>query len=166
MNKNFFSILLIMTITVANFSFANEEKQEAPKSNVPECILNDLDVQVSILEQHKLALEEHANSREEEVKKEDKADKNTIEKIDKEIAEINELIAIQEGRVVALKRYVKDTYEQSRLDKIVAPITKMANYIANNAKAALAVEVTGVLALTYIIYKSFFASQEDEEEEL
>ena len=169
MKKNVFSLLLLVAITSASFVVAGEKKEEDKKevkdvsAQVPQWLSDKVSQEDKTIEALKKEVEKVTKARDEESKKEE-PDQDVLKNCDKTIEDINSQMAQKNFSLSALKKYIAGKYQRTWVDKLSAPMTAVAEFVANNSKVALFLEATGIAALSYVVYKSCFASAEEEED--
>lgn len=178
MNKNFLSLALVAAFSIS-FSVVAEEKKDDKKNEVkgyhiPTDALNVQDYLNQELDKANEALKEAQDNLDKLNKEKSKLEKDADPK------EVNGKIADATKRVsdakVAVDEYkealnvynnhIDAKYNNKLMNKLTVPARYVANLIANNKKVALALEVTGIAGLSYVIYKSFFAQEEEDEDSL
>lgn len=164
MNKTFFSLLLIVSMAVTISSFATEIKEEV-KSQIPENVKVIVTQKRNKLDDLQNTLKSKQNDLIQEQEKSEKQSEETIEKLTKDLEKIQQEIALEQLSLDSIDKYIKETYNKTTLDTIASPMKKIANFFANNVKAAVAVEAVAVLAATVAVYNYFFAAQDDEDED-
>ena len=184
MNKKFLSLALVAAFSISFSVVASdkaevkdEKKVEVKVSDVPEFakaletnLSTDLDNAKKALEQAEKDLTAANKNKDENKDTKDlelaKELATIVENCAKQVSELKAKIAFFQGATKAVSNYNDATYNKSLMNKVTSPVRYVANLIANNNKVALALEVTGVAGLSYVIYKSFFAQEEEDEDSL
>lgn len=178
MNKKFLSLALVFVASVSVSVFGSENKDdkkaEVPAVVFPEHVtkmqegiaddvtqankdITELEKEIAKLKEQKSKLDKDEDSKDID---------NDIEKRTKDLVVAQNKLADYIAIEKAINTQADVAYNKSLLNKVAIPARKIALLIANNNKVALALEITGVTALSYVIYKSFFAQEEDEEDSL
>lgn len=169
MKKNVFSLLLLLAITSGSFVVASEKVEEVKKevkdvvAQVPQWLSDRIGKGEKALEALKKNLEKATEELSTENKKE-KPDQEAVKDLTKVVEKIKDSISLKDLSVSALKKHVAGKYQRTWVDKLAAPMTKAAEFVANNSKVALFLEATGIAALSYVVYKSFFAAADEDED--
>lgn len=176
MNKNFLSLALVAVLSISFSVFAEEKKVEAKVSDMPECALeiekeiNDQLVQAEKnVKELQEKLTEATKERDEQAKNKDADLKEfnlAVDKATKALVEAEIIAGTIKSDLQSVKNNHKDLFDKSFMNKATTPARYIARLIANNNSVALALEITGVAGVSYAIYKSFFAQEEEDEDSL